>query len=236
MCGQFSTKTEVLKVRKYVVGIAVVFLMTGLIGAPSRAVFAVDTIKIGLLAPTTGFAASDGFAVYESVKIAVDKVNASGGVLGQNVELVFYDDAADSKQAVPLANKLIAQDKVAGVVAGSYSMPTRAVAPIFDDAEVPQVAAYALHTDNTNGDHTFRNGLLGTTEGRVAAYVALDLFKAKTVALVTSDNDFGQTLQEGFVGYLKKVGREKGVVLHLTYLRVQSSNALCSVRQVRIIV
>lgn len=195
----------------------VVFLALCLVMVAVPAAFAADTIKIGLLVPVTGFAASDGFATLESVKVAVSKVNSTGGVLGKQVELVYYDDAADPKQAVPLANKLIAQDKVVGFVAGSYSMPTRAVAPIFDDAEIPLVAAYALHPDITKGDYTFRNGMLGTTEGRVAAHAAFELFKAKTVALVTSDNDFGQTLKDGFVGYLQKVGREKDMVLHLTY-------------------
>ena len=178
---------------------------------------AAETIKIGLLAPLTGFAAADGFSVLESVKLAAEKVNAEGGLLGKQIELVYYDDAADPKQSVPLAHKLIGQDKVVAFVAGSYSMPTRAVAPIFDEEEIPLVAAYALHPDITKGDYTFRNGFLGTTEGRVAAYSALELFKAKKVALITSDNDFGQTLTQGFVGYLKKVGREGDMVLHQTY-------------------
>ena len=187
------------------------------VGCLCGSVFAAETIKIGLLVPVTGFAAADGFSALESVKLAVEKVNANGGLLGKQVELVYYDDAADPKQSVPLAHKLIGQDKVVAFVAGSYSMPTRAVAPIFDDEEVPLVAAYALHPDITKGDYTFRNGFLGTTEGRVAAYTALELFKAKKVALITSDNDFGQTLTEGFTEYLKKVGREGDMVLHQTY-------------------
>jgi branched-chain amino acid transport system substrate-binding protein len=165
----------------------------------------------------TGFAASDGFSALESVKLAVEKVNSQGGVLGKQVELIWYDDAADPKQSVPLAQKLIRQDGVIAFVAGSYSMPTRAVAPIFDEERIPLVAAYALHPDITAGDYTFRNGFLGTTEGRVAAYTALELFKAKKVALITSDNDFGQTLTDGFTGYLKKAGRERDLVLHQTY-------------------
>ena len=66
-----------------------------------------------------------------------------------------------------LARKLIQQDKVVGLVAGSYSMPTRAVAPIFQDEGIPLVAAYAIHPDVTKaGDFNFRNGFLGAVEGR----------------------------------------------------------------------
>lgn len=164
-----------------------------------------ETIKIGMLAPLTGFAAADGFSVYESVKIAVDKVNAGGGVLGKKVELVCYDDVADPKQSVPLAYKLIEQDKVVGFVAGSYSLPTRAVSAIFNDEEVPLVSAYALHPDITIGDYTFRNGFLGTVEGKGAAHVAVELLKAKRIALIVSDNDFGTTLSQGFDEYVKGV-------------------------------
>ena len=74
----------------------------------SGTAFAADTIKIGMLAPLTGFAAADGFSAYESVKLAVEKVNAKGGVLGKKVQLICYDDAADPKQSVALAQKLAA--------------------------------------------------------------------------------------------------------------------------------
>lgn len=163
---------------------------------------AADTIKVGMLAPLTGFAAADGFSAHESVKLAVEKVNAAGGILGKKVELICYDDAADPKQSVPLAHKLIGQDNVDVFVAGSYSLPTRAVSAIFNDEEVPLVSAYALHPDITKGDYTFRNGFLGTVEGKGAAYTAVKLLKAKNIALIVSDNDFGTTLSQGFHEYL----------------------------------
>ncbi len=177
---------------------------------------AADTIKIGMLAPLTGFAAADGYSAHESVKIAVDKVNAKGGVLGKKVELICYDDAADPKQSVLLAHKLIDQDKVVAFVAGSYSLPTRAVSAIFNDAEIPLVSSYALHPDITLGDYTFRNGFLGTVEGQGAAYVAVKLLKAKNIALIVSDNDFGTTLTKGFEQYIKEHPGAK-IVSHQKY-------------------
>jgi branched-chain amino acid transport system substrate-binding protein len=180
---------------------------------------AAEVIKVGLLAPLTGFAAADGASVKNSVELAVEKVNQAGGLLGKKVELVTYDDRADAKEAVALAQKLIQQDKVAGLVAGSYSMPTRAVAPLFQDEGLPLVAAYAIHPDVTKaGDFNFRNGFLGAVEGRAAAYTAVELLKAKKIALLTSDNDFGRTLAEGFNEYLAKFAKGKAeVVAALTY-------------------
>jgi branched-chain amino acid transport system substrate-binding protein len=180
---------------------------------------AAETIKIGLLAPLTGFAAADGLSVKNSVDLAVEKVNKEGGLLGKKVELVTYDDRADAKDAVALAQKLIQQDTGVGLVAGSYSMPTRAVAPLFQDEGIPLVAAYAIHPDVTKaGDFNFRNGFLGAVEGRGAAYTAVELLKAKKIALLTSDNDFGRTLAEGFNEYISMFAKGKAeVAIALTY-------------------
>ncbi len=175
-------------------------------------------IKIGLLAPLTGFAAADGLSVHNSVKLAVEKINSHGGFLGKEVELVAYDDRADGKEAVALARKLIQQDRVAGVVGGSYSTPSRAAAPIFQDEEIPFIAAYAVHPDITKaGDYCFRNGFLGMVEGKSAGYVAVDLLKAKKIALLTSDNDFGRTLAAGFKQYVGKKGKGAQIIYAQTY-------------------
>jgi branched-chain amino acid transport system substrate-binding protein len=167
-----------------------------------------DAIKIGLLAPLTGQAAADGLSVHNAVKLAVEKVNAEGGVLGKKVELITYDDRADGKEAVALARKLIEQDKVVAVVGGSYSTPSRAMAPIFQEEKIPAVYAYAVHPDVTKaGNFNFRNGFLGMVEGKAAAYTAVKLLKAKKIALLISDNDFGRTLAEGFKMYIEKYAK-----------------------------
>ncbi len=184
----------------------------------SSAGFAADTVKIGLLVPLTGPAAADGTSALYSVQIALDQVNAAGGVLGKQVELVYYDDRADAKEAVALAHKLIEQDKIAAFVAGSYSLPTRAVAPIFQEEEIPLVAAYAIHPDVTRaGDFCFRNGFLGMVEGKAAGYTAHKLLGGKTVALLTSDNDFGRTLVEGFKEYVSKFAPDLRIVSEQAY-------------------
>jgi len=177
-----------------------------------------QTVKIGVLAPLTGDAASDGQSVQNSIQLAVERINKEGGVLGKKVEVVIYDDRADPKEATALAMKLIEQDKIAGFVGGSYSMPTRVVAPIFQEEKVPLVAAYAVHPDVTGaGEYCFRNGFLGTVEGKCAAYTCVELLKGKRVALLTSDNDFGRTLAEGFKQYMATKGAKAQLVSVQTY-------------------
>jgi len=182
------------------------------------AVQAAGTVKIGMLAPLTGDAAADGLSVLNSVKLAVERINKEGGVLGQTVELVVYDDRADAKEAVALARKLIEQDKIVGFVAGSYSMPSRAIAPIFQEEGIPLVAAYAVHPDVTKaGNFCFRNGFLGTVEGQAAAYASVEFMKAKRIALLASDNDFGRTLAAGFKNYIENQAKGVSIVYSQTY-------------------
>ena len=102
-------------------------------------------VKIGFFAPLTGFAAADGASAKHSAEIAVEELNAGGGIKGKRVELVTYDDRHDSKEAVSVANKLVEKDGVIGVVSGSYSMTSRVTAPIFAKAGVPMTVAYAVH-------------------------------------------------------------------------------------------
>ncbi|MEJ5366436.1 MAG: ABC transporter substrate-binding protein [Desulfosoma sp.] len=198
--------------------IALWTLVLALVLVPTAAVRAADAVKIGLLAPLTGPAAADGASVHNSVQLAVEKVNKGGGILGKPVELVVYDDRADGKEAVGLAQKLIQKDKVVGVVGGSYSTPSRAVASIFQEEKIPFIAAYAVHPDITiAGEYCFRNGFLGMVEGRAAAYTAVNTLKAKKIALLVSDNDFGRTLAAGFKEYLKQKAPETELVYEQAY-------------------
>jgi branched-chain amino acid transport system substrate-binding protein len=168
-----------------------------------------ETIKIGFFAPLTGFAAADGASTKHSAEIAVEELNAAGGIKGKKVELVVYDDRHDSKEAVAIANKLIEKDQVAGVVSGSYSMPSRVTAPIFAKAGLPMVVAYAVHPDVTKaGPCVFRNGYLGQVEGWAAAESAVKLQKARKIAVLTVDNDFGRVTGAAFIERAKKLGAE----------------------------
>lgn len=164
-------------------------------------------VKIGFFAPLTGFAAADGASAKNAVMLAVEKINKSGGINGNKVELVVYDDRVNPGESVAIANKLIERDKVVAVVSGSYSTPTRVTAPIFNKAGIPMVAAYAVDPSITKaGPYIFRTGFLGQIEGQAAGEVAVNLLKAKKLAMFTIDNDFGRALSKGFHARVKKFG------------------------------
>jgi branched-chain amino acid transport system substrate-binding protein len=159
----------------------------------------IPPIKIGFFAPLTGPAAPDGTSSRNGAQMAVDEINAAGGVLGRPLELIVYDDRLTPSEAVAIAHRLIERDRVVAVVAGSYSGPTRATAPIFQGAGIPTIAAYAIHPDITRaGDFVFRNSFLGTIQGKAGAYLAAKILNARTASILVIDIDFGRALAAGF--------------------------------------
>jgi len=177
-----------------------------LIGGLFSASAAFADIKIGFNVPLTGFAAFDGGSALHGAKLAVERANASGGINGQKIELVVYDDQASAKEATPVATKLVEKDQVVGAVSGSYSASTRAAAGIFQNAKVPYVVAYAIDPSVTRtGDYMFRVSSMGEVQGRGGAKLVSELGK-KRVVLVTLKNDFGKTLAAGFKEAAPKFG------------------------------
>ncbi len=164
-------------------------------------------IKIGFQAPLTGFAATDGKSAKIAAEMAVDDINKAGGVLGQKLQLITYDDQAKSDQAIFTANKLIGEDGVKLVVNGSYSASGRAAAPVFQNAGVVMIAAYGVHPDITKaGDFMFRLVHLGPPQGRATALFVGKTLGLKKVSTITMDNDYGQATMDGFLEAASKYG------------------------------
>ena len=173
----------------------------------TTAAFAQD-IRIGFHVPQTGFAAADGKSALHGAELAVEQINAKGGVLGRKLALVVYDDQAKADQAQPIANRLLG-DGVKIVISGSYSAPTRAAAGIFQQAKIPYISAYAIHPDITRaGDYVFRTSFMGEVQGRAGAKLVGDVLKKKRVTMIKLNNDFGQALGAGFKEASPKFGIE----------------------------
>ena len=75
-------------------------------------------IKIGFHAPMTGWAAADGKSALRGAQMAVEFLNKDGGINGEQIKLVYYDDRVEAKESVIIARKLIESDRVVGVVSG----------------------------------------------------------------------------------------------------------------------
>lgn len=165
-----------------------------------------QNIRIGFQVPLTGPAASDGKTALQGAQLAVEQINAAGGIKGRPLELVALDDQTQPAQAVPIANKFIG-DGIKAVISGSYSGPTRAAAGVFQEAKIPYISAYAIHPDIVRaGNYVFRTSFMGEVQGRAAAKLIADILKKKRVTMVNVNNDFGQALSAGMKDAAPKMG------------------------------
>lgn len=98
-----------------------------------------DAIKIGFYGPLTGPTSLAGQASKNGADLAVEEINAQGGINGVPVELIAYDDKSSPEQAVKDVTKLIDSDHVQGIVASLHSGNILAAAPIIEEAKVPTV-------------------------------------------------------------------------------------------------
>jgi len=158
-----------------------------------------EPLKIGMHAMLTGPLAEVGKDAQFGAQVAVALLNESGGVRGRKVELVLYDDQAKPAEAITAVRRLIARDRVVAIVSGSISGTTKAVAPVAQEAKVPYIAAYAVHPEIAPaGKYVFANSLYGPVQGRAGARIVAVQLKAKRIAVLVVDNDFGRTLAKAF--------------------------------------
>ncbi|MBL6932387.1 MAG: ABC transporter substrate-binding protein [Rhodospirillales bacterium] len=109
----------------------------GLSFGPAKAA---EPIKIGSFLAVTGGASFLGDPESKTLKMYVDKINAEGGVLGRKLELIVYDSQGNPAKAVPFAKRLISDDKIDILLAGSTSGATMAVIPIVEAAGIPYIS------------------------------------------------------------------------------------------------
>ncbi len=201
-----------MRTTRYLAVLVLMFALTLLVagcGGGGQDTAAEGPIKIGFFAPLTGPAAADGDSVFKAAQLAVAKINEQGGINGRQVELVHYDDGLDTKQAVSIAQKLTTKDNVVAVVSGSYSGTTRAAAPIYQEAGIPMISAYAVHPDITRaGDYIFRQSFVGLVQGKAAGKVAVEMLDARRISILHIDNDFGRTLATSFQEKAEELGAE----------------------------
>jgi len=97
-------------------------------------------IKIGAVLSITGPASFLGDPEKKTLEMYVRDINAAGGVLGQQITTVIYDDGGDASKARTFATRLVEEDKVDAVLGGSATGPSLAMAPVFEEAGIPYIS------------------------------------------------------------------------------------------------
>ncbi len=170
--------------------------------------FAQDTIKIGVVGPRTGPAAATGKAFEEGIAIALDHINAKGGVLGKKLEVVFEDTGGVPEKAASAFEKLATRDKVPIVVGESHSSSALAEIEVANRYKVPFIICEAWHDDITKKNYrwVFRAGPVnsGVVDFYIAPFVKENGFKK--VAIVRENSDWGVGIAERTEYNMKNFG------------------------------
>ncbi len=173
---------------------------------------AADTIKIGLAGPVTGAVAQYGEMQFVGAKMAIEQINKAGGVNGQQLEGVVYDDACDPKQAVAVANKIV-NDEVKFVVGHLCSSSTQPASDIYEDEGILMITAASTSPEITSRGYqlVFRTIGLDSLQGPTAGNFIADHIKPKTVAVIHDKQQYG----EGIATAVKQTLEAKGVKVAL---------------------
>jgi len=166
-----------------------------------------ETIKIGVPAPLSGSSAAAGTDIVNGAKLAAAKINAAGGVLGKQIELVPEDDACDAQTAVQAAQKLVDAGVVA--VAGGYcSSAALPELTAFHRAGIPYVLDASTNPKLTEMgyDNVFRTIGRDDEQGPFAASFMKNSLHVKRAAVIDDNTTYAKGLAQNTVESLKKMG------------------------------
>ncbi|MGV8905023.1 MAG: ABC transporter substrate-binding protein [Acetobacterium sp.] len=197
-------KKRVVRVLLVAIFVAAVFAFAGCSSSGSSD----DVIKIGFIGPTTGDAAIYGTSAKEGAMLAIEEINAAGGIDGKNLELIAYDSKADQTEAINSYNRLRDQDEVVAVIGGTLSGETLAMKEIMVSDNMPVLTPTATAVDVTvDAPNIFRVCFLDDYQGAAAGNFAADTLGAKTAALLIGT---GNPYSEGVAAAYKTAFTAKG--------------------------
>lgn len=156
-------------------------------------------IRIGCITPLTGEHAAYGKETKRGVDLAVEELNAAGGVAGKEVSVVYEDDQMTARMGTAALQKLITVDKVPVVLGAFGSRVTLAIAPIAERHKVVLFSASSTADAIADaGDYIFRNVPTNAAQGMTAALFALQELDVTTACVLQVNDDYGRSLADAF--------------------------------------
>lgn len=159
-----------------------------------------DTIKIGAIGPITGGAAIYGISVMNGMQIAVDEINAAGGICGAKIEYKFQDDVSDAETSVNAYNNLV--DWGMEVLVGTVTTgPALAVSPLAYEDRIFELTPSASSVDVTDGkDNVFQLCFSDPNQGTgAAAYISENMKDNKIAVIYRNDDAYSQGIRDTFI-------------------------------------
>jgi branched-chain amino acid transport system substrate-binding protein len=173
-----------------------------LAGAPP----AFAQVKIGAVLSVTGPASFLGDPEKKTLDMYVAEINAKGGVNGQKLQLIVYDDGGDANNARTFATRLVEDDKVAAMVGGTTTGATLAMIPVFEEAQIPFISlAGAIQIVEPVRKWVFKTP---HTDKMACEKIFGDLKRRNltTIALISGTDAFGKSMRDQCVAVAPKAG------------------------------
>lgn len=208
--------------KKGIIAAILVLTMVVLAGCGSSSSSS-SKIIIASANPMTGDSAQFGDMKVKAIQLAIDEVNAEGGIDGKQVELMVGDDTGNPKEAPNVAQKFAADNNILAVIGHWNSSCTLAARGIYEAVQMPVItdSVNKAVTDGTT-PHLFRISLTDTTQAKNLAQYAYDKLGKRKAAILFTANDFGTGLKNDFTEEFIRLGGE--VVGSETYFEGQSKD------------
>jgi branched-chain amino acid transport system substrate-binding protein len=178
----------------------------GLLALVGAAHQASAQIKIGAVLSVTGPASFLGDPEKRTLEIYVDEINAKGGVNGQKLQLVVYDDGGNADNARTFATRLVEEDRIIAMVGGSTTGSTMAMIPVFEDAKIPFISlAGAIQIIQPVRPWVFKTP---HTDRMACEKIFADLKTRKltTIGLLSGTDAFGKSMRDQCVAVAGNAG------------------------------
>lgn len=165
-------------------------------------------IKIGVFLSLSGKNADFGKTTKNGIELAVEEINAAGGIGGKKLVIVDKDTRSKPEEAQTVAKQLATQDKVAVAIGSVESGQSIKAAPVFQEAGIPMVSPSSTNPDVTKqGDRIFRVCYLDDFQGQAcAAFAFKDLGLKKAAIIFAQDDDYSRGLADFFRTSFKAMG------------------------------
>lgn len=165
-------------------------------------------IKIGATVSETGPASFLGDPEAKTLKMLVEDINAKGGVNGEQLKLVIYDDGGDPNKARTFATRLVEDDEVVAVIGGTTTGTSMAVIPVLEDAEVPFISlAGAIEIIDPVRPYTFKTP---HTDRMACAKIFEDMKKngIGKIGMISGSDGFGASMKKQCLSIIGDYGIE----------------------------
>lgn len=187
-----------------------IIIYTLLLGTIACSKAPTNEILIGEYLPMSGDLATYGQDAHSGVTMAVDEVNAAGGILGKKIKLITEDEQSKPEEARTAALKLIQRHGVSVLIGDMASGSTLAAAPEIQRRKIPMVSPASTNPKVTEvGDYIFRTCFTDPFQGEAMGKFAVDSLHLKKFAILKDvKSDYSMGLAQNFTATIKRLGGE----------------------------